>query len=305
MKARSVLLLMTMYFLMMTLVVVYFMQSVHAEYLPHDKVMEGFVKAPPAPQMGRPMIYIPARKMFHGKKKRRGRNYEQRFARKMVSVASPTPSESAPVAPTSVYVGGGRVDLRARDSSIKDQIGPICTAYAGNAGIENLLGKDSPDFSEEYTFSLYGQYSVDAFAETVPGRPLALSVYWPRGGRQQFPFVTTNHDLASISYLGDGVTKAAKAALLTAHPVYLGLEVPADMASCLASIRPTTKVTSGGHAVLIVGFVDDVSNPALGGGYFIIKNSWSEACGDHGYQYMPYSYCDKSYCYMYEMSKAE
>jgi C1A family cysteine protease len=59
-----------------------------------------------------------------------------------------------------------------------------------------------------------------------------------------------------------------------------------------------------GHVVHVVAFIDAVtlagnSNiPASelanalagGGGYFVIKNSWSECNGDAGYYYMPYAY---------------
>ena len=302
----------------------------HAEqYMEHGKVMDGFVHVQKAPQMGRPMPYLPAKKLFHGKhhKKHKGKPVgEQKFGRGHAAPspspsasATPLPTQTASPTPVAVPVGTGTpgpsdsgtvtitptgVDLRGRDAPIKDQIGPICTAYAGNAGIENLIGKGAPDLSEDYTFSIYGQYSVDAFAEEVPNKALALATAWPRGGRKSASFTTTNHKLITISYLGDGETAKAKQSLQRAHPVYLGLEVPSDMASCLASIRPTTKVTNGGHATLIVGNKDDASNPALGGGYWIVRNSWSTACGDKGYQYLPYSYCDKSYCYMYEMSLA-
>jgi C1A family cysteine protease len=43
----------------------------------------------------------------------------------------------------------------------------------------------------------------------------------------------------------------------------------------------------GGHAVPIIGFIDDASKP--GGGVFICENSWSTSWGYHGYFYLPYS----------------
>jgi C1A family cysteine protease len=44
----------------------------------------------------------------------------------------------------------------------------------------------------------------------------------------------------------------------------------------------------GGHAVFIAGYQTD---PAIeGGGYLIVKNSWSTAWGDNGYFYMPFAY---------------
>lgn len=59
----------------------------------------------------------------------------------------------------------------------------------------------------------------------------------------------------------------------------------------------------GGHAVLIVGFLDNTSiganpllpgvPPALGGGYFIVKNSWGCNTADAGYWYVPVEYVKK------------
>lgn len=54
----------------------------------------------------------------------------------------------------------------------------------------------------------------------------------------------------------------------------------------------------GGHEVHVVGYVGNpelaatipTAPPGAGGGYFIIKNSWSTCLGDAGYWYMPVSY---------------
>jgi C1A family cysteine protease len=49
----------------------------------------------------------------------------------------------------------------------------------------------------------------------------------------------------------------------------------------------------GGHAMCMVGYVDDQQVP--GGGYFIVRNSWGEAFGydgevTPGYCRIPYDY---------------
>lgn len=43
----------------------------------------------------------------------------------------------------------------------------------------------------------------------------------------------------------------------------------------------------GGHAVPIIGYIDDASQP--GGGVFICENSWSTSWGYKGYFYLPYA----------------
>ncbi len=43
----------------------------------------------------------------------------------------------------------------------------------------------------------------------------------------------------------------------------------------------------GGHAVPIIGYINDSTQP--GGGVFICQNSWSTSWGYHGYFYLPYS----------------
>ena len=43
----------------------------------------------------------------------------------------------------------------------------------------------------------------------------------------------------------------------------------------------------GGHAVAIIGYIDDATKP--GGGLFMVENSWNTWWGYHGYFYLPYS----------------
>jgi len=58
---------------------------------------------------------------------------------------------------------------------------------------------------------------------------------------------------------------------------------------------PGCECDGGGHAVLVTGLVDNTQLPAgappgSGGGYLIIKNSWSNCYGDAGYAYLPYDW---------------
>ena len=60
-------------------------------------------------------------------------------------------------------------------------------------------------------------------------------------------------------------------------------------------LAATGESVVGGHSVLIVGYDDSKvsKNPRDGNtktGCFLIRNSWSESWGDHGYGWMPYAY---------------
>lgn len=232
------------------------------------------------------------------------------------ATATPVPSISPTATPTAsptATPSKDGVDYRSCDTSIKEQQTPWCTAFAGAASIENsvcrALGKDKvQDLSEGHIFSMYRVYNVDKFAENVPGNKITTADKW---GRDSSSAKVSNYanfaktTLLDIDWIGDGDIEGMKKALDEGYVLYMGHEVPADMASCLSSIRPTTKMTSGGHSTMWVGYVLDTTNKALGGGYFIVKNSWSEACGDGGYQYWPFSLCKKSYCYAYKVKSVK
>jgi hypothetical protein len=57
------------------------------------------------------------------------------------------------------------------------------------------------------------------------------------------------------------------------------------------------EVRVGGHAMCLVGYVDSSQDTALGGGRFIVRNSWDTTCGlaspySPGYGTIPYNYAD-------------
>jgi C1A family cysteine protease len=52
-----------------------------------------------------------------------------------------------------------------------------------------------------------------------------------------------------------------------------------------------TEKLLGGHAVFAAGYTTDSS--WVGGGFLIVKNSWSTGWGDKGYFYMPFDYVNK------------
>jgi hypothetical protein len=68
-----------------------------------------------------------------------------------------------------------------------------------------------------------------------------------------------------------------------------------SMGKQVCTPAPGCECDRGGHAVLVNGLVDNTQLPAgappgSGGGYLIIKNSWSNCYGDAGYAYLPYDW---------------
>jgi C1A family cysteine protease len=75
---------------------------------------------------------------------------------------------------------------------------------------------------------------------------------------------------------------------LASGPVVTTFDVYSDFFSYAGGVYEYAHGTfAGGHAVLIVGYVDDAS--INGGGYFIVKNSWGTGWGEKGYFNIAYS----------------
>lgn len=105
-------------------------------------------------------------------------------------------------------------------------------------------------------------------------------------------------------FYGDGSVTAQ--AGVDQAKAYLAARTPVVFSTMVTGLRGATgnggyvtyneeSVGSGGHAIMITGYVDNEDLPrgvpnGAGGGYFIIKNSWACAYGDQGYAYLPYSW---------------
>lgn len=97
---------------------------------------------------------------------------------------------------------------------------------------------------------------------------------------------------------GDADIAAAKAFLDASFPLVFTTTVSSDFLTAGATgiLNYTgSTVTSGGHAMEAVGYIENTSLPAgtaagSGGGYIIVKNSWGCNWGDGGYLYIPYDY---------------
>lgn len=123
--------------------------------------------------------------------------------------------------------------------------------------------------SWEYTNdNLYKQPTVDVYAEA--------------SGMKLSGWTALNIYQSDIGYVN-----SVKAALSEGKPVILGFMVRYSFFSLDGPLYSqqslSTDAYAGGHAVLIVGYDDN-----LNGGSYIIKNSWGTEWGDNGYGAISY-----------------
>ncbi len=95
--------------------------------------------------------------------------------------------------------------------------------------------------------------------------------------------ISTYHRIATLGGL--------KQALAGGNGCVLGIWVYESFESPQAGHIPMPQPSEqrlGGHALFCCGYRDDTQYD--GGGYLIVKNSWSTDFGDQGYVYIPYAY---------------
>lgn len=206
-------------------------------------------------------------------------------------------------------------DLRKFDTPIRNQGSRgTCTAFGTIGVLENLAkqrwGKDL-DLSEEHLWSKYRfpytQYAMRSAMSTF----IVSEAVYPYNGRQEYP--------KRVDEARDGIIKAGQftsvavsptsimETLKGGSPVLFAFEVNTSfMRTTDGVVNPNDTSVVGGHAVELVGEVKDPSLQRFGGGYYIIKNSWSVQVGDHGYYYLPFSYCRTHTCYeSYSLKKEQ
>ena len=200
-------------------------------------------------------------------------------------------------------------DLTDYVTRVKDQNNGYCTAFATAGALEATLCKQSrlctEDLSEQYLFSLYNKYSTRRAVEAAEKNWLADEKYWPKYGSKARDIAKFVHArFSKVKYLGSD-HDALMAAIAKGHFVVIAMRTPKDMLSCRNTIRTSTRFSSGGHAIMAVGY--QKTDQVTGGMYVKIKNSWGDDCGEYGFQYVPFkAICKKTnaYCYYWEIEEA-
>jgi C1A family cysteine protease len=98
------------------------------------------------------------------------------------------------------------------------------------------------------------------------------------------------YGIAAWSYITttSASVSTIKNALYTYGPLVTTMDVYSDFYYYAGGAYEYSSGTyQGGHAILIVGYVDD--STIAGGGYFIVKNSWGSGWGNGGYFSIAYS----------------
>ena len=207
-------------------------------------------------------------------------------------------SPAKPILPTSI-------SLRQFDTPIQNQWNGTCTAHATVAAIENLI-RSKTKLSERFHWSKYERYSTDKSLEAATKSGIAYNTYWPHNfAAPPKPIPSTTQLTFLTQYKQLNTFDELKAHLALNLPAVVAMTTPKDMLSCLSVVRESTEMDlNSGHAIAVVGYGEDLT--LKGKGYFEIKNSWSAQCGDKGYQFIPYSVCQKpgAYCAFYGFTKA-
>jgi hypothetical protein len=182
---------------------------------------------------------------------------------------------------------------------------PTCSAFATSAVLENLArqrGREI-DIAEEHVWFLtkrdQGNLPNTAAAVQVINRYfLVPETVWPYNGRSTVEDRNGLGVVRSRSYRKVRVTAASvQGSLQRRSPLLLLVDVTESFRGNRTGVidpRAPLAADNPGHALAVVGFHPD--SRVDGGGYMIVKNSWSEAWGDRGYGYIPLGFCARYRC---------
>jgi C1A family cysteine protease len=199
------------------------------------------------------------------------------------------------------------VDLRSDDSEVDEQFGGTCSAFATANAMDNLLHQKKIDkqISKRDLWSFYQKFDADDAVEAATKNFITEYDYYPNYSEAADDYQEHRSVRISQSVKHEYNLMTALQGLAQNHPLVMAIQVPQDVTDCKITVSPDSVPTSGEHVVAAVGYVLDTR--VSGGGYFILKNSWGKKCGDHGYQYYPFSLCTRTdlYCYFNEISDLE
>lgn len=213
-----------------------------------------------------------------------------------------------------------KVDLRAWCSPVEDQesIGS-CTAHAGVGLIEYFQRRAFGEYLDASRLFLYKvtrnlmQQSGDtgAFLRTTMGAMRMFGV----PPEDYYPYVVADYDLEppafcyafaqnfqSIDYYRLDAPGTSPQKLLDRIKTHLAAGLPSMFGfTVFDSISeagdtgripvPTSRSKmTGGHAVVAVGYDDQMEASGAKGGALLIRNSWGAGWGEDGYGWLPYEY---------------
>ena len=202
-----------------------------------------------------------------------------------------------------------RVDLRKWASPVEQQ-GNIGGCFA-NALVGLLELQDTKNGKFKDKSRLFNFYNTHAIAGTL-GKDIGATIRDTMKAAQKFgicdevmwPYDTNKcwikpppqcytqalgYKITAYKYIPSGNVDAAKGFIDQGYPIEMGMDLfkqftNSEMAlNGLLRMPGSGEKTIGGHAVAVVGF-DDVKQR------FMVRNSWGQNWGDHGYFYMPYDY---------------
>lgn len=200
----------------------------------------------------------------------------------------------------------GRIsrDLRKWDTPVKNQGGRgTCTAFGTVGALENIAKRKtgkSYDLSEEALWDCYRQPYTQLAIQCAMKTWLTTEAIYPYNPNGRY-----HKDVAveqgvvhgkEFEHSETSVEGIAQAIVDERLPLVFAFDVSRALVSGKAVVNPYDRSVVGGHAVSLVGVVKSDKLKKVGGGYFIIKNSWG-AQGDKGYNYVPFLYCQTHTCY--------
>ena len=208
------------------------------------------------------------------------------------------------------------VDLRSHDAPIYDQ-GQLgsCVAQVGAAVIEWL--ENYIDSSKYFLGSRLALYKWARDADGTTGdvgttSPTMVSVMTSKGVPHEslWPYDASQFDVeppssvvtdaannksTASATVSSGAVDNIKAALNTPLPVLFTFDVYPEYDAAgtnggYIGIPGSGDTSRGGHANVVVGYNDALSNTDGSKGAFIVRNSWGTSWGANGYGYMPYAW---------------